>query len=100
MCAEEVCQARSHTICTLQEALIKRTLEATQTLHSVLQPITPERDVRHNENDRYMVYVPDESALEKSERAGVTHLVHCWTMQGHSVRILSPEWCALSDVRA
>ncbi|KAJ7712559.1 hypothetical protein B0H14DRAFT_2645197 [Mycena olivaceomarginata] len=65
------------------DLLIKRTLEATQALHSVLQPITPERDVRHNEDDKYMVYIPDGSTSEKSERAGVTHLVQCWTMQGH-----------------
>ncbi|KAJ7918251.1 hypothetical protein B0H13DRAFT_1869573 [Mycena leptocephala] len=69
----------------LNEPLIKRTLEATQTLHSVLQPITPDRDVRHDEDEKYMVYIPSGSTSEKSERAGVTHLVHCWTMQGHSV---------------
>ncbi|KAJ7813520.1 hypothetical protein B0H14DRAFT_2852887 [Mycena olivaceomarginata] len=34
-----------------------------------------------------MVYIPDGSTSEKSERAGVTHLVQCWTMQGHPVRI-------------
>ncbi|KAJ7933642.1 hypothetical protein B0H13DRAFT_1855888 [Mycena leptocephala] len=45
--------------------------------------ITPERDVRHNEDDKYMVYIPDGSTSEKSERARVTHLVQCWTMQGH-----------------
>ncbi|KAJ7878131.1 hypothetical protein B0H14DRAFT_2711846 [Mycena olivaceomarginata] len=50
-------------------------------------PITPERDVRHNEDDKYMVYIPDGSTSEKSERAGVTHLVQCWTMQGHPVRV-------------
>ncbi|KAJ7906109.1 hypothetical protein B0H13DRAFT_1619670 [Mycena leptocephala] len=33
-----------------------------------------------------MVYIPSGSTSETSERAGVTHLVHCWTMQGHSVR--------------
>ncbi|KAJ7818454.1 hypothetical protein B0H13DRAFT_1922235 [Mycena leptocephala] len=65
------------------ESLIRRTWEATQTLHSVVQPITPERDVRHND-EKYMVYIPSGNAPEKSERAGVTHLVHCWTMQGHS----------------
>ncbi|KAJ7814338.1 hypothetical protein B0H14DRAFT_3747792, partial [Mycena olivaceomarginata] len=67
----------------LNESLIRRTWEATQTLHSVVQPITPERDVRHND-EKYMVYIPSGNTPEKSERAGVTHLVHCWTMQGHS----------------
>ncbi|KAJ7815114.1 hypothetical protein B0H14DRAFT_2603730 [Mycena olivaceomarginata] len=42
------------------------------------------RDVRHDEDEKYMVYTPSGSTSEKSERAGVTHLVHCWTMQGHS----------------
>ncbi|KAJ7483131.1 hypothetical protein B0H11DRAFT_1914874 [Mycena galericulata] len=76
--------ARDEKYDGLNELLIKRTWEATQTLHSILQPITPERDVRHNEDDKYMVYVPAGSHSEKSERAGVTHLVQCWTMQGHS----------------
>ncbi|KAJ7934537.1 hypothetical protein B0H13DRAFT_1855134 [Mycena leptocephala] len=38
---------------------ITRTVEATQTLHSILHPITPERDVRHTEEGKYMVYLPD-----------------------------------------
>ncbi|KAJ7849551.1 hypothetical protein B0H14DRAFT_2765427 [Mycena olivaceomarginata] len=67
----------------LDESLIKRALEAARTLHSVLHPITPDRDIRHNEEEKYMVYSPDGGSLEISERAGVTHLVQCWTMQGH-----------------
>ncbi|KAJ7790590.1 hypothetical protein B0H14DRAFT_2939020 [Mycena olivaceomarginata] len=69
----------------LNESLIKRALEAAQTLHSVLHPITPDRDIRHNEEEKYMVYSysPDGGSSEISERAGVTHLVQCWTMQGH-----------------
>ncbi|KAJ7864114.1 hypothetical protein B0H14DRAFT_2574554 [Mycena olivaceomarginata] len=45
-----------------------------------------ERDVRHND-EKYMVYIPSGNTPEKSERAGVTHLVHCWTMQGHSAAL-------------
>ncbi|KAJ7788756.1 hypothetical protein B0H14DRAFT_3892267 [Mycena olivaceomarginata] len=74
----------------LNESLIRRTWEATQTLHSVVQPITPERDVRHND-EKYMVYIPSGNTPEKSERAGVTHLVHCWTMQGHSKGPFMPQ---------
>ncbi|KAJ7787317.1 hypothetical protein B0H14DRAFT_3580541 [Mycena olivaceomarginata] len=75
----------------LNESLIKRALEAAQTLHSVLHPITPDRDIRHNEEEKYMVYSPDGGSSEISERAGVTHLVQCWTMQGHkrSLQILT-----------
>lgn len=64
---------------------MKRTVEATQILHSVLHPITPERDIRHNEEEKYIVYSPDGGTSEISERVGVTHLVQCWTMQGHKV---------------
>ncbi|KAJ7856159.1 hypothetical protein B0H13DRAFT_1902762, partial [Mycena leptocephala] len=51
--------ARNEENCDgLNEPLIKRKLEATQTLHSVLQPITPDIDVRHDEDEKYMVYTP------------------------------------------
>ncbi|KAJ7843857.1 hypothetical protein B0H13DRAFT_1909198 [Mycena leptocephala] len=48
----------------LNESLIRRTWEATQTLHSVVQPITPERDVRHND-EKYMAYIPSGNAPGK-----------------------------------
>ncbi|KAJ7442817.1 hypothetical protein B0H11DRAFT_2347618 [Mycena galericulata] len=44
----------------LNESLIRRTWEATQTLHSVVQPITPQTDVRHNdENCMFEVAYPE-----------------------------------------
>ncbi|KAJ7848362.1 hypothetical protein B0H14DRAFT_3138294, partial [Mycena olivaceomarginata] len=51
----------------LNESLIKRALEAAQTLHSVLHPITPDRDIRHNEEEKYMVYSPDGGSSEISD---------------------------------
>ncbi|KAK7015246.1 hypothetical protein R3P38DRAFT_2518770, partial [Favolaschia claudopus] len=67
-----------------QQSLIQRTWEAAQMLHAVVQPVAPERDVRHVEDDKFMTYTPSGTAEVVSERAGVTHLVHCWPMQGHS----------------
>ncbi|KAK6997264.1 hypothetical protein R3P38DRAFT_3220815 [Favolaschia claudopus] len=68
----------------VNQSLIQRTWEAAQMLHAVVQPVAPERDVRHVEDDKFMTYTPSGTAEVVSERAGVTHLVHCWPMQGHS----------------
>ncbi|KAK6980848.1 hypothetical protein R3P38DRAFT_3376595 [Favolaschia claudopus] len=42
----------------LNESLIQRTWEAAQALHAVVQPVTPEKDIRHVEDDKFMTYTP------------------------------------------
>ncbi|KAK6996078.1 hypothetical protein R3P38DRAFT_3371249 [Favolaschia claudopus] len=42
----------------LYESLIQRTWEAAQALHAVVQPVTPEKDIRHVEDDKFMTGTP------------------------------------------
>lgn len=80
--------------------MVKRTLQATQTLHASVHP-SVKRDVRHrselqtNGNSKVFAYerspvgeTPGREGTEDLgfEARGVCHLMHAWTMQGHPVR--------------
>ena len=87
-----------------QTQALTRYHEGAQNLHSKMPPVVPKRDIRHP-NDALTMSYPSSTSTEyiregvdKSsafiherthERAGVTHLVHCWFAQGHRVSLFS-----------
>ncbi|KAG6816069.1 hypothetical protein H0H87_008862 [Tephrocybe sp. NHM501043] len=70
----------------LNNKVVKRYHEATQTLCSVVHPHIIRHDVRHpidkeDHEPRVMRYKNLDDMNEKAERCGVLHLVHGWTQQ-------------------
>ena len=78
----------------LQRKTLTRYHEGIQDLHSKLPSKAHKRDIRHPDEAVMSYPAPEEYSQEGidelsstclHERAGVTHLVHCWFAQAHLI---------------